>query len=360
MSRSPRARVVILMAMLLIAGVAINAVSARADDPLARGPKWPAPTTDVVRQQALEWLSEARPGDDEVLQKAAALWQDVEPQAEAALLLDRLLTTVALGDRRVAALLELCAQGRQQPTLPDQDWLDDDDLVPLVRNNARLYYGRWLVQERLYDEANEQLADLQPGEVVDPAALLFYRAVVHHRLLEKEAALRDIDDLLRETRDPPRRFVTLAELMREDVKDLQEDTLDHIARRMDDIERRLDLGHAGPKVRSIEDGVIESLDKLIEELEQQQQQQQQQQQASAGGNLQPNQPADQSQILGGSGPGDVARRGLGDGSGWGNLPPKDREEALQQIGKDFPAHYRDTIEQYFRRLASESSEIQSP
>ena len=26
---------------------------------------------------------------------------------------------------------------------------------------------------------------------------------------------------------------------------------------------------------------------------------------------------------------------------------------MQQIGRDFPSHYRDAIEQYFRRLAAE-------
>jgi hypothetical protein len=28
---------------------------------------------------------------------------------------------------------------------------------------------------------------------------------------------------------------------------------------------------------------------------------------------------------------------------------------LQQIGRQFPSHYRDVIEQYFRKLASEGS-----
>ena len=41
-------------------------------------------------------------------------------------------------------------------------------------------------------------------------------------------------------------------------------------------------------------------------------------------------------------------------SGWGDLPPHEREQALQQIGRDFPAHYRDLIEQYFRELATET------
>ena len=32
-----------------------------------------------------------------------------------------------------------------------------------------------------------------------------------------------------------------------------------------------------------------------------------------------------------------------------------REEALQQIGKDFPSQYRDVVEQYFRKLAAEKA-----
>ena len=60
--------------------------------------------------------------------------------------------------------------------------------------------------------------------------------------------------------------------------------------------------------------------------------------------------------MGGKGPGDVTKRNIGSESDWGDLPPKEREEALQQIGRDFPAHYRDVIEQYFKKLASEGSE----
>jgi hypothetical protein len=41
--------------------------------------------------------------------------------------------------------------------------------------------------------------------------------------------------------------------------------------------------------------------------------------------------------------------------GWGDLPPKERDQALQAIGRDYPAHYRDLIEQYFRELAAEST-----
>ena len=50
-------------------------------------------------------------------------------------------------------------------------------------------------------------------------------------------------------------------------------------------------------------------------------------------------------------PGKVEQRDIGNKSGWGDLPPKEREQALQQIGREFPAHYREVIEQYFRALA---------
>jgi hypothetical protein len=59
--------------------------------------------------------------------------------------------------------------------------------------------------------------------------------------------------------------------------------------------------------------------------------------------------------MGGRGPGEVTKKKIGSGSGWGDLPPRDREEAMQEIGRDFPSHYRDAIEQYFRRLAGEGA-----
>ena len=61
---------------------------------------------------------------------------------------------------------------------------------------------------------------------------------------------------------------------------------------------------------------------------------------------------DDSRLADGKGPGDVTPRDIGDSGGWGNLPPHQREEALQQIGREYPAHYREAIEQYFKRLAT--------
>jgi hypothetical protein len=52
----------------------------------------------------------------------------------------------------------------------------------------------------------------------------------------------------------------------------------------------------------------------------------------------------------------VDQKPTGKTAGWGNLPPKEREEALQQMSKDLPAHYRELIEEYFRKLARDGSD----
>jgi hypothetical protein len=169
--------------------------------------------------------------------------------------------------------------------------------------------------------------------------------------LSKDSGLKSIDDLLQGADATPKRYLAVARLMQEDLKNLQEESLDHIARRMGDIQRRLDLGRAGPKVREVEDGVIESLDKLIKKIEDQQQQM-----SAEADVIQSSSPAQDSYLKGGKGPGEVTKKNIGTGNGWGDMPPKEREEAMQQIGRDFPSHYRDVIEQYFRRLATEGNE----
>jgi len=54
-------------------------------------------------------------------------------------------------------------------------------------------------------------------------------------------------------------------------------------------------------------------------------------------------------------PGKVEARDIGHGTKWGNMDDKDREKAMQEIGREFPSHYREVIEEYFRRLAAEES-----
>jgi hypothetical protein len=342
-------------------------------------PSWQAPKPDDVKKAVFAWLDGRKP-DAAARAKADAIWAAQPHEPSGVDLLKRVVETFALADENARTLLALTSTPRdpkkpqlptflfspktqdprpktEDPTPKTQDPRTDASSALGLRalvldNNLRLWYGRWLVQESLYDEALDQLVGLTPEGVVDPATLLFCQAVVNHRLLNQEPGLEAIGRLLAGADQGPRRYAVLARLMEGELKDLREDSLDHIARRMQDIERRLDLGRAGPKVRGVEDGVVKSLDKLIEELERQQQQQQSS--GGAGGNnIQSVRPASDSLPMGGKGRGDVTKRNVGDQTGWGDLPPRQREEAMQQIGRQFPSHYRDVIEQYFRKLATE-------
>lgn len=337
-------------ATMVLLGTAV----ARGDSPdaLAKAATWQPPAVEDVRGRAFAWLEE-RQADEPTRTKATELWSAAPEEPAGSEMLARLAQTFALADENARKLVALCAEPRAELVPPSQPWLADPNTPPFEAANLRLLYSRWLVHETLFDEAMEQLSGIRPEDVVDPASLLFYQGVVHHRLLDKEAGLEAIDRLLDGAEQSPRRYAAVARLMQGDLKGLKEDTLDHIARRMEDIERRLDLGRAGPKVRKVEDGVIESLDKLIKKLEEQQQSCG----CGAGGNnIRSSSPAPDSQIIGGKGRGDVTKRDIGSKNGWGDLPPKQREEAMQQIGREFPSHYRDVIEQYFRKLANEGSE----
>ncbi len=319
-----------------------------ADGEFDKRASWSMPSPDAVRQQLEQWLKDYSI-DELTRAKIDVLWPKEGGPTDPAALLDQLVTTIALVDTDARELVVFCTRGGGLPR--EFTFLVDEQKADWIRHNARLYYGRWLAQNRFYDEALVQLDGLKTAEVIDPASLLFYQGTAHHRLLDKDKCLPIISKLLEQSEQIPRRYATLAKLMKSDIEPLKKDSLNEIARMMDDITRRLSLGRAGKRVRTEEDDVIAKLDKMIEEMEQQQQQQ-----SGSGtgqGSLNPSSPAQDSAPLGGSGPGNVDSKSTGNASGWGDLPPKQRQEALQQISKELPAHFREVIEEYFRKLARE-------
>lgn len=314
-------------------------------------PSWSIPSDADVRRQVEHWISLQHDElDEQTIERIRQSWSS-EPSPSLAVI-DEAVDVFAVGDPRVKRLVDACRKPYQGQSLPDASCLEDPELAPLVRDNLRLFYGRWLAQQALYDEAVDVMEPLSVTAVVDPAALLFYRMAAHHQLVHPEQARANLVQLLEREAELPRRYRQIAQLVQLDLAALKDDSLDHIARRMSDVRRRLDHGRAGERVQTIERKVVESLDKLIEQLEQQQQQQQQQQTQSSGA-PQSGQPMQDSALPRMHAPGDVDVRNLGNTSGWGDLPPKQREQALQQIGREFPAHYRDVVEQYFRELANE-------
>jgi transcription initiation factor TFIID subunit TAF12 len=162
--------------------------------------------------------------------------------------------------------------------------------------------------------------------------------------------------LLEREIDLPTRYAITARLMEADIKPLKEDSLDEISRLMNDVERRLALGRTGKMVRDKQQAIIDKLDKSIDQIEQQMQQQQQQQKQKKQQQQKKNQdqskPQDQVPTEEVKGPGEIDPKDIGNSASWGNLPPAQRQEALQNMTKDLPSHYREVIEAYFKRLST--------
>lgn len=335
-------------------------VPAVGDRDLERPPSWSIPSYDDVRGRMLGWLdSRAAAGTTPAadIEAVRQTWPEQPPADDATDLLDHVMDSLSRCDPRCAALQRSMAErgAVADQDQPDAGWLADDATDAFERDAVRLWLGRERVRRDRFDEGLALLADLDPATAIDPAALLFHRAACQHWLLEADVAVETLDRLLERSGEIPVRYERVARLLRADIATLEDESLDHIARRMRDITRRLDLGRAGPKTLAVQDGVIDSLDKMIKQIEQQRQQQQQSQASSGAGGGNgggSGTPMDDSRIAGGKGAGEVTKREIGDSDGWGKLPPHKREEALQQIGREFPTHYREAIEQYFKRLAS--------
>jgi hypothetical protein len=265
-----------LLATVVILGCASSAARLSAadavppkDNVFGAHAKYRAATPGEARAAVDRWLQKAGVADD-LRQKVADLWKADLSDPSGPRLLQRLGETFALVDAKAKQVVDVTTKSHDRKDLPSLAWLSDAKLDPLFRDNLRLLVGRWLCQEKLYDESIAVLRDIKPENVVDPASLLFFRSVGYHRLLVKKEGLESIHSLLEEVGDSPQRYVSLAALMEQDLQALKDGSLDDISRRMEDVERRLGLSRAGKVVRKKEDEIISMLDKLIDELEKKQ------------------------------------------------------------------------------------------
>jgi hypothetical protein len=368
------------LSALVCALLFASAVCANVDDEeLHREASWEYPSAEAVRFDLDAWLEQRKLDNEtldnetldnetldnetldnetldnetlgnEITEQIAKVWQGAD-QSIGADLLQRVAQTIGLADVEAAALIGVCQAPRSVISAPDCALLTDEATPSVVRDNLRLILGAWLADHQLYNEALQQLGDLTVENVADPGRLLFYQGAVHFRLRDREAGLVALHKLLEQSEAIPQRFATIARLMEADLMSLKTDSLDEVARIMDSIHVRLGHGRAGKRVRQEEDDVVSKLDKMIEQLEEQRQQQQMKQSKDGKGGKQPKSPMQQSKLAEGGGSGDVTPKRFSEDTDWGNLPPKDREEALQQLGNEFPSHYREIIEEYFRNLA---------
>lgn len=324
-------------------------------EPLTTAP-WQAPVRQEIRDRLMEVLKAGAVNP----QRGEALAVEVEPMlAELESTGDPLEVVVnllAVTSPRFAQLVSSCRQS--PPEVGSIDWLASQDVPEFARSNLLLYAARSLVRHGYFDHALVLLDQVKLDQTVDPASYLFFRAIAEHQLVKIDQARQTLHRLLSHGQPLPTRFENLARLMQADVAEVKPDTLEHIARQMSDAQRRLDLRQADEDSQQVQHEIVEALDRLIDKIEQQQRQQQQQQQARSNPSFSPMEETQPGGDLKGEGKVDI--RDIGNQAGWGDLPPKERVRVLQEIGRDFPAHYRDLIEEYLRRLATDEHSEEAP
>jgi hypothetical protein len=308
---------------------------------------------DTARSQALAWLKSVGKTDAASQKAFDAIWAQNQRTV-----LDRVGDTLSLGDPVAAKVLSMARDAAAAAPQETPAILKDAKQSAYYRSNLGLAYAVALSHRRVFEEALDALKLVKPENVVDPAAYLFHRAVAEHSMTLKDEATHTIIRLLDDAADVPERYKTVAVLMAFDMQAWREKDLSDIARKMDNIERRLELARGGPKTQKIQKDVVARLDEIIKQIENQQK-------GDGNGGSCPNggQPGNpgatpsspQRDSLGGknSGPGNVDPKKLdGLAKQWGKLPEKERAQAMQELTRDMPAKYREIIESYFRKLAA--------
>ena len=310
-------------------------------------------STDTARTQAMAWLKSVGKTDAASQKAFDAIW--VQNQRT---VLDRVADTLSLGDPAAAMILSMARDAATPAPQETPAILKDAKQSAYYRSNLGLAYAVALSHRRVFEEALEALKLVKPENVVDPASYLFHRAVAEHSMTLKDDATHTIIRLLDDAADVPERYKTVAVLMAFDMQAWREKDLSDIARKMDNIERRLELARGGPKTQKIQKDVVARLDEIIKQIENQQKGDGNGGSCPSGG--QPGSPggipsSPQRDSMGGknSGPGNVDPKKLdGLAKQWGKLPEKERAQAMQELTRDMPAKYREIIESYFRKLAA--------
>jgi hypothetical protein len=312
-----------------------------------------------VRGKAARWLKEQG-----VSNRAAfdAIWAKQTP------VLDRLAATFALGDKAAAQLLKDArkADAAAPTSLPAV--LADAKKPVFFRANLSLAYAKALTNRKVYEEALQTLAMFKADQVIDPASYLFHKSVAEHGLMMKREANESIDRLLDDVPTAPERYKIVAALMHFDMVNWREKDLAAIARKMDLVQRRLDLVRGGKKTQKIQKEIVARLDEIIKELENQNDSDCQNcngncpggKQAGKSGskpsnNIRSSSPQQDSIGGNGSGPGEVDRKKIQElAKQWGRLPQRERDANVRELTRTMPPRYAEVIRAYFRKLSEQA------
>jgi len=318
-----------------------------------------AATPEAAKAKAEAWLKSVNKFDATAFNK---VWAD-----ESKSVLDRTADALALGNTEAAALLANVRKIDAPAPAEVPAILKDAKQDAFFRTNLALAFAKSAASKKVYEEALDALNAIStPEAAVDPAAFYFFKAVSEHATMRKEPAIGSIIKLLDDVADAPDRYKMVATLMFFEMQNWSANPKDlsNIERLMDNSGRRLELARGGEKTQDIQKKIVFRLDELIKEMENKNKPGSGQ--ANGGncpgggapgdkpgsGSINPNAPAPDSTIMGGSGKGDVPNdkqlRQIAEE--WGGLPPEKRAKIIDDITRDVPAKYKPVIDEYFKSL----------
>ncbi len=312
------------------------------------------PEADAVKTQAQEWLKSVGKTDEATMKAFAAVW------ATDRSVLDKVSGTFALGDPKVAALLEEARDANAPAPVITPELILDKKNPQFFRANLALAYAKALSNRRVYEETLETLRLVKPEQVVDPATYFFHKAVAEHALMLRPEATDSIARLLDDVTDSPERYKMVSVLMAFDMVTWQDKDLGWIARKMDNIQRRLELNRGGKATQKIQKEVLVRLDEMIKEKENQKAGQcnggncpgggQKPGNGPASGNT-PSSPASETALPSGQGKGIIDPKVVKQiAEVWGNLPEKDRAKAMLELTRTLDPKYKDAVEIYLKEI----------
>jgi len=313
------------------------------------------PALKDVQSLADTWIKSLGQISPEKQKAYQAIWTTPEGTAE------KLAATFSLLVPEAAVLLEEARNSKQDPPAEIPAFFKDASKPLFLKANLAVAYSRILGQNKNYEIALDTLKLFQPEQVADPAAYLFHRSVAEYSLMMKKEADDTINRLLDDVSESPERYRNVASLMAIDMMTWQEKDLGWISRKMEIIQRRLDLGQGGKKTQKMQKEVVARLDEMIKEMENQSKNSTDSSgncpaggppsQGNPGNNVQASSPQQDSIGGNGAGKGQIDQKRVRElAEVWGKLPERERAKAMVELTRSLPPKYREAVEIYFKRL----------
>lgn len=232
-------------------------------------------------------------------------------------------------------------------------------LFPLLMINNdcfQLNYAIVLSRSYNFESSQKVLKKIDLKQIKNKETYYYYRMVNGFYLNNKKEVIINADKLENDFFVIPERYKAMVNILRGEVKYWKKDDIGDIARDMRQVQNKLKWGNVGRKTQKTQKDIVDRLTKLIDKLENKNQDFNKDEENLPKNEKQSQQnPLQDSKIINNSGKGLVNHVKIKNlRERWGQLPPKERSKALQEIIRGMPERYRLSIENYFRNLSKKN------